>query len=124
MDRARDKVIDWKCTNSKLKCKVRIRTDDTESIVVYTKNDHCHAADKHKNEKQILCNSVKRKAISDLTQKPPKLIRIELVKMTSEASLLQTDLKNIHQTVNRSRKKCFLNCLRADMFMYWTANIR
>ena len=31
-ERACDKVIDWRCTNSNLKCKARIRTDDTESI--------------------------------------------------------------------------------------------
>ena len=79
----------------------RIRTDYTESILIYTKNKHCHAADKHKDQTQILCDSVKRKAIDDLTQKPTKQIRTELVKMTSEASLLPTDLKSIHQTVER-----------------------
>ena len=49
------------------------------------------------------CDSVKRKAIDDLMQKSTKQIRTELVKMTSEATLLPTDLKNIHQTVYRSR---------------------
>ena len=75
--------------------------------MIYTKNEHCHAADERKNEKQILRDSVKRKAIDDLTQKPTKLIRTELVKMISEACLLPTDLKNIHQTVYRSRRKMF-----------------
>ena len=46
---------------------------------------------------------VPHKILDDLTQKPTKLIRTELVKMTSEASL-PTDLKNIHQTVYRSRR--------------------
>ena len=58
---------------------------------------------------------VPHKIMDDLTQKPTKLIRTELGKLTSEASSLPTDLKNIHQTVYRSRRKCFLNCLRADM---------
>ena len=49
---------------------------------------------------------VPHKILDDLTQKPTKLIRTELVKMTSEASL-PTDLKNIHQTVYRSRRKMF-----------------
>ena len=53
--------------------------------------------------------------LDDLTQKPTKQIRTDIVKMTSEASLLPTDLKNIHQAVYRSRRKCFLTCLRADM---------
>ena len=30
IDRARYKVIDPRCTNSKFKCKARIRTEDTE----------------------------------------------------------------------------------------------
>ena len=83
--------------------------------MIYTKNMHFHAADECKDQTQILHDSVKCKAIDDLMQKPTKQIRTELVKMTLEASLLPTDLKNIHQTVYRSRSKCFLNCLRADM---------
>ena len=47
------------------------------------------------------------KILDDLTQKPTKLIRTELVKMTSEASLLPTDFKKIHQTVFRSGTKMF-----------------
>ena len=45
VDRARpgDKVIDWRCTYTKSKCKARLRTDDTESVVIHTKNEHCHA---------------------------------------------------------------------------------
>ena len=48
--------------------------------MIYTKTEHCHAADERKNEKQILRDSVKRKAIDDLTQKPTKLIRTGLAK--------------------------------------------
>ena len=33
-----DKVIDWRCTYTKSKCKARLRTDDTESVVIHTKN--------------------------------------------------------------------------------------
>ena len=73
-------------------------------MVIHTKNEHCHAADERANEKRILRDSVKRKAIDDLTQKPTKLIRTELVKITAEASLLPTDFKNIHQTLYRSRQ--------------------
>ena len=42
-----------------------------------------------------LSDSVKRKAIDYLAQKSTKQIRTELVKMTSEASLLPKGLKNI-----------------------------
>ena len=62
---------------------------------------------------QLMCP---RKYSMNFSQNPAKLIRTELVKMTSEASLLPTDLKKIHQTVYRSRRKMFpINCLRADM---------
>ena len=60
------------CTITKSKCKARIITDDTESMVIYTKDKHCHAADNCKNEKLILRDSVKRKAIYNLTQKSTK----------------------------------------------------
>ena len=46
------------------------------------------------------------KILDDLTQKPTKLIRTELVKMTSEASWLPTDLRAI--AGNTSRIKIFL----------------
>ena len=42
-----------------------------------------------------LSDSVKRKAIEYLAEKSTKQIRTELVKMTSEASLLPKGLKNI-----------------------------
>ena len=42
-----------------------------------------------------LSDSVKRKAIDYLAQKSTKQIRTELVKMTSEASLLPKGLKSI-----------------------------
>ena len=64
---------------------------------------------------RAISTCVPHKILDDLTQKPTKLIRTEFAKMTSEASSLPTDLKNIHQTVYRRKKKCFLNCLRADM---------
>ena len=48
---------------------------------------------------------VPHKILDDLKQKPTQLIRTELVKMTSESSLLSTGLKNMHKTVNRSRRK-------------------
>ena len=61
-----DKVIDWRCTYTKSKCKGRLRTDDTESVVIHTKSEHCHAADERVNQKHILRDSVN----NDLTQKP------------------------------------------------------
>ena len=54
-------------------------------------------------------DSLKRNAIDDLTQKSTTPIRTELSKMTSVASLLPTDFKNIHQTVNRRRRKTIPN---------------
>ena len=40
LDRAHDKVIDWRCANSKLKCKARIRTGDTEKSCAQLMNHH------------------------------------------------------------------------------------
>ena len=69
-------------------------------IVVFP--DHTHllffTCSKYKPGRAISA-CLPNKILKDLTQKPTKLIRTELVKMTSEASLLPTDLKNIHQTV-------------------------
>ena len=38
ISRPGDKVIDWRCTYTKSKCKARLRIDDTESVVIHTKN--------------------------------------------------------------------------------------
>ena len=54
----------------------------------------------------LLRDNVKRKAVDDLTQRPTKVIRTELVKM-SETSLLPQDLNNFYQTVYTSRHKNF-----------------
>ena len=40
--------------------------DPPAIVVIHTKNEHCHAADKRANEKHILSDSVK----DDSTQKP------------------------------------------------------
>ena len=66
----------------------------------------------HYKPSQAISACVHHKIFDGLTQKQIKLIRTELVKMTSEASLLPTDLKNIHQTVyiTEAGEKCFLNC--------------
>ena len=53
---------------------------------------------------RAISGCVPHKILDDLTHKPTKLIRTELVKMASDASLLPTDLTNIHQTA-RSRRK-------------------
>ena len=34
LDRASDKVIDWRCMNTKSKCKARIRTDQILSTII------------------------------------------------------------------------------------------
>ena len=44
-----------------------MRNDDAISTVLGTKNEHNHSADERQNEKRILRDSVKRKAVDDLT---------------------------------------------------------
>ena len=44
-----------------------------------------------------------------IRRKNDTAIRTELVKMTSEASLLPSDLKSKHQPVKRSLRKCLSN---------------
>ena len=39
LDRASDKVIDWRCANSKLECNARIRTDDMQMFMYLTANE-------------------------------------------------------------------------------------
>jgi hypothetical protein len=69
--------ISWRCTVKN--CKGRVKTDEHSSAIINGNYNHTHESDSRKIQKQIIRAVVKRKAASDITTLPIKLVRCEFV---------------------------------------------
>jgi hypothetical protein len=94
--------ISWKCT--KRGCKAKLRTDKDIKMVISGKLDHTHEVDERKLEGRQVRLSVKRKANSDVSERPSKIIRSELQKV-EENNLTENDLKSLLMVIYRERRK-------------------
>ena len=84
--------ISWRCT--KRGCKAKLRTDKDITMVISGKLDHTHEVDERKLERNQVRLSVKRKANSDVSERPTKIIRSELQRV-EENNLTENDLKGL-----------------------------
>ena len=94
--------ISRRCT--KRDCKAKLRTDKDMIMVISGKLDHTHEVDERKFERKQVRLSVKRKANSDVSERPSKIIRSELQKV-KENNLTENDLKSLSMAIYRERRK-------------------
>jgi hypothetical protein len=87
-------------------CKGRIKTDEHSSAIINGNCNHTHESDSRKIQKQIIRAVVKRKAASDITTLPIKLVRCELLSIEDEC-LQENDLKSL--TKAASKRNTFLH---------------
>ena len=73
-------------------------------MVISGKLDHTHEVDERKLERNQVRLSVKRKANSDVSERPSKSIRSELQKV-EENNLTENDLKSLSMAIYRERRK-------------------
>ena len=74
----KDGQVRWRCTNKSSKCPSKLYTAvGNDSVVLNSSLNHNHAEDEHL-ERQIISNGAKIKAVSDLHEKPAKVIHKEL----------------------------------------------
>ena len=92
----------WRCCDKK--CSVRLTTDMENSFIINVKNEHNHAPDERKAERQQLRCNAKRKASEDATARPSKIIRKQLQTM-SETNLHQDDIQNVSKAIYRECRK-------------------
>jgi hypothetical protein len=90
--------ISWRCT--KRGCKAKLRME----MVISGKLDHIHEADERKLERKQVRLSMKRKANSDVSERPSKIICSELQKV-EENNLTENDLKSLSMAIYRERRK-------------------
>lgn len=93
----------WRCTARK--CNAKLYLDENATIIL--KSDLQHTHDSSKNlRREIISNSVKRKAMEDVTERPQKLIRKEISSAFSEsaASINITDIQYIRKNIRRARR--------------------
>ena len=96
--------ISWRCTVKN--CKGRIKTDEHSSAIINGNCNHTHESDSRKIQKQIIRAVVKRKAASDITTLPIKLVPCELLSIEVEC-LQENDLKSL--TKAASKRNTFLH---------------
>jgi hypothetical protein len=75
-------------------------------LTLQQKNEHSHEPDERKTERQVLRNSVKRKASDDISQRLSKLIR-EALQEQEEEQLEPKDLKSAAKAIYRRRRKTY-----------------
>ena len=95
-------------------CKGRIKTDKHSSAIINGNCNHMHKSDSRKIQKQIIRAVAKWKAASDITTRPIKLVRCELLSIEDEC-LQENDLKSLTMSIYRQRRKeypAFLRILR------------
>ena len=99
--KSKETKVGQKLTCIKKMCKAHIFTDLEGKNFIKLVNDHVHEVDPNL-ARQILSNSVKRKAVDDISSRPAKHVRKELILLTEEVreKISVSDLL-------RSRKNCY-----------------
>jgi hypothetical protein len=92
--------IKWKCTIKS--CTSNFLCDVSETVLLKSNFDHNHEASVNINRK-IVANSLKRKAIDQVTTRPLNLIWNEVQSSALDLSL--NDVHSIRRSVYRTRRK-------------------
>jgi len=92
--------IKWRCTVKS--CTSSVCSGESVTTLLTSNLNHNHEKSSN-NNRQIFANSLKRKAIDQITTRPLKLIRNEV--QSSAADLTLNDVNSIRRSVCRSRRK-------------------
>ena len=93
--------ITWRCTNAR--CTARIRTDDSCKLIS-NYGEHNHDMTERKVERHAIRANAKRKASTDITSRPLKIVRNEIMS-GEEENLTRKDIKSLQKSVYRARRK-------------------
>lgn len=101
----KDGYIKWLCTNKK--CGASILTTPDKKSVHESRGEHMHVNNTvQKIERQILRENCKRKCENNLSAKPLKILRTELLKAKT-TQLVKEDIKTVLKTMyDRKKKHC------------------
>lgn len=96
--------IRWRCTNSK--CAATVFTNTSENIVFKKCNEHNHdvISEKVLNRQQVT-QSVKRKAVDNILEKPSKLIRLGTNDLKSKSTFTEHDAFCVRKNIYYTRRK-------------------
>ena len=64
--------LSWRCTSEQ--CTARLKTDPEISTIHHGNSEYSHEENKRKLERQVMRAAVKRKAFSDISTRPMKLM--------------------------------------------------
>jgi len=105
--------IKWRCTVKS--CTSNFLYDESETVLLKSNFDHSHEASLNSN-RQIVANSLERKATDQVTTRPLKLIRNEV--QSSALDLTLNDVHSIRRSVYRTRRKTLLSLPKNVFFLY------
>lgn len=99
--RLRDGVQRWTCVKNSCKCYVKFRPDN--SVLEAHTTGHNHVPDSESDLlRQKLSNAVKRKAVENMSEKPSKLVRREMV-AEKYTGMSAGDLAKIRKNIYEAR---------------------
>ncbi|GBM14801.1 hypothetical protein AVEN_255867-1 [Araneus ventricosus] len=98
--------LKWRCVERK--CLANIYTDENATIMLKTDLNHNHERDTNV-KRQVIFNSVKRKATAELAKRLQKLIRKEISSAPSgyAEKFNVKDIECIRKSISRARRSIF-----------------
>lgn len=99
----KDGIMKWLCTNKDCSASI-LTTADKKSICEFSGEHICDENSVQKIERQILRENCKRKCEEDLSAKPLKIIRTELLNSTA-TKIVKEDIKTVRKTMYEKRRK-------------------
>lgn len=78
ISRKNKNVVHWRCANKNAKCSATVRTSHNDYSVLITSDVNHNHSEELNIQRQMLSNTLKIRAVSNLTEKPAKLIEEEI----------------------------------------------
>jgi FLYWCH zinc finger domain len=96
--------IFWRCTEKR--CTAKVFTVGSENTVCRSDLNHSHLADEKKLNRQIVCNSAKRKAAEDIAERPSKIIHMAIKENVDQLNSLSVkDVTYIRNNIYHKRRQ-------------------
>lgn len=91
----------WRCVNKSSKCPAKVLTAGND-VILSSKLEHNHQPDSTLL-RQITSNNLKRKAVENINERPIKLIRQELKKVSADIAI--EDIDRIRKSMYHARRE-------------------
>jgi len=114
----------WRCIKTGCNACLKTIGDSSGRVLTWSNQNHSHEQEpEHLLQRQILTQAAKRKAESDLTEKPAKIMRKALAKDNNTNALTVRDLECVRKNIYYARRKSLPAVPRSIMEVHTALDI-